>query len=90
VLSTLWTNLTTCEAEGDTWAAQIRQRMRIVVAGGDGTVTWVLGAIHNLQLDPVPPVAVLPLGTGNDLSLNFGWGTTFSWRWMRLDNVSID
>jgi diacylglycerol kinase (ATP) len=50
---------------------------RILVAGGDGTVTWVLGAIADLDLDPAPPVAVFPLGTGNDLAINLGWGKKF-------------
>ena len=36
-----------------------------------------------LGLDPAPHVAVLPLGTGNDLSLSFGWGNTFLKSWLR-------
>lgn len=46
------------------------------VAGGDGTVGWVLGSLtelHTQDRKPVPPVAVIPLGTGNDLSRSFGW-----------------
>jgi diacylglycerol kinase (ATP) len=46
------------------------------VAGGDGTVGWVLGSLtelHRQGREPVPPVAVIPLGTGNDLSRSFGW-----------------
>ena len=75
VLSALFKNLTEAEAKGDTEATHIRQTLRIIVAGGDGTVTWVLGTILELGLDPQPPVAVMPLGTGNDFSFNFGWGT---------------
>ena len=46
------------------------------VAGGDGTVGWVLGSLgelHKHGREPVPPVGIVPLGTGNDLSRSFGW-----------------
>ncbi|CAK9832937.1 Diacylglycerol kinase epsilon [Anthophora retusa] len=46
----------------------------ILVAGGDGTIAWLLNAIHKLGLEPVPSVAIIPLGTGNDLSRVLGWG----------------
>jgi diacylglycerol kinase (ATP) len=87
VLSTLWRNLTEAEAAGDADAAFVRKNLRILVAGGDGTVTWVLGAILALGLTPAPPVAVMPLGTGNDFSFNFGWGTKFEWSWVKPDHL---
>jgi diacylglycerol kinase (ATP) len=47
-----------------------------VIAGGDGTICSVLNYIKRIpewsKLNP--PIAVLPLGTGNDLSRSLGWG----------------
>ena len=64
------------------------RKMRILAAGGDGTVAWILKTIRDLQLDPPPYVAVMPLGTGNDLSLSFGWGNTFLQSWIDVSTVS--
>ncbi|XVE63416.1 hypothetical protein DITRI_Ditri07aG0018800 [Diplodiscus trichospermus] len=69
---------------GDLCAKETRQNIRVVVAGGDGTVGWVLGCLgelHQKGWEPVPPVAIIPLGTGNDLSRSFGWGGSFPFAW---------
>jgi len=50
--------------------------VRVAVAGGDGTATWVLDELEQAFLErgsPVPALAVLPCGTGNDLSRVLGW-----------------
>lgn len=36
---------------------------------------------------PACKLQVLPLGTGNDLSLTFGWGNTFLPAWLRRSDL---
>ncbi|CAI4226451.1 unnamed protein product [Auanema sp. JU1783] len=50
---------------------------RVLVCGGDGTVGWVLSTFDRLDLHRKCQLAVLPLGTGNDLARVLGWGHAF-------------
>ncbi|XP_008662694.2 diacylglycerol kinase 4 [Zea mays] len=77
---------------GDHSARFVRHNLRVMVAGGDGTIGWVLGCLGELYIqnrEPVPPVAVIPLGTGNDLSRSFGWGASFSFSWKAAAKRSL-
>ena len=55
-----------------------------VAAGGDGTVSWVAELIHDacalVGTRNVPPIAILSLGTGNELARVTGWGAAYDGR----------
>ncbi|CAM9764700.1 unnamed protein product [Scytosiphon promiscuus] len=72
---------------------QDTKNVKVLICGGDGTMGWILSCIDRLRmvsepspLDSTPsvlgeeafPVAMMPLGTGNDLARTFGWGPGFT------------
>ncbi|KAJ8527697.1 hypothetical protein K7X08_015148 [Anisodus acutangulus] len=74
VLHQFYSNLEKHKQNGDSLSYEIERRLRVIVAGGDGTAGWILGVISDLKLAHPPPIATVPLGTGNNLPFAFGWG----------------
>ncbi|PSS14446.1 Diacylglycerol kinase [Actinidia chinensis var. chinensis] len=73
-LQRVYLNLEQLKLNGDELALKIQERLKIIVAGGDGTDNWLLGVVSDLKLSQPPPIATVPMGTGNNLPFTFGWG----------------
>ncbi|XP_072970483.1 diacylglycerol kinase 1-like isoform X2 [Typha angustifolia] len=74
VLCRIYGNFEKLKSHGNSPAAHIQNNLRLIVAGGDGTASWLLGVVSDLKLAQPPPIATVPLGTGNNLPFSFGWG----------------
>ena len=55
------------------WVKKLAKNAVTVVAGGDGTIGWILNTME--KLDVSSPLVLLPLGTGNDLARSLGYGS---------------
>lgn len=60
----------------DERASDASFEVRIIVAGGDGTFSWVASAVETRNMSHVRLI-VIPLGSGNDMSRALGWGKKF-------------
>ena len=63
-------------ARGLAFVREYGNDFTVLACGGDGTFGWVLEELRLRQLRP--RVAVVPLGTGNDLARVLGWGGGFN------------
>ena len=72
--------------------------VRVLACGGDGTMGWLsscldkvwlkmgIAQVEDTDYEGHLPLAIMPLGTGNDLSRQFGWGGKFKDK-MRQPNM---
>lgn len=74
VLHSVLSTLEKLKDDRDKVGESILRSLKIIVAGGDGTAGWLLGVVGDLKLSHPPPIATVPLGTGNNLPYSFGWG----------------
>lgn len=82
-------DLNHCSPESVLMEYALDPHVRVLACGGDGTIGWVEGATDEvwgelldkpLQDSPYRqhlPLAIMPLGTGNDLSRTLGWGSEY-------------
>jgi diacylglycerol kinase (ATP) len=48
--------------------------VRIIICGGDGTISWVLNELVRYELDVSKCVfGIIPIGTGNDFCRTIDW-----------------
>jgi len=56
--------------------ALLLPNVRVIVGGGDGSIIRVFELFEQLRLPSPPPVGIMPLGVGNELSRCLGWSST--------------
>lgn len=55
---------------------KITKKSRIIIGGGDGTISYALSMLKKLNIDN--PIAILPLGCGNELAHSIGWSKKYN------------
>ena len=50
-------------------------QLHFIVCGGDGSVCWILSVVDEMNFACQPTFSIIPLGTGNDLSISLNWGS---------------
>ena len=55
----------------------------IIICGGDGTINNIISLLT--EFDSIPPIAIIPLGTGNDIARATGW--LKSWQDFGIDGL---
>ncbi|KAH0738260.1 hypothetical protein KY290_036965 [Solanum tuberosum] len=73
VLRRLYLNIERLKGNGDRCSVEIDERMRIIVAVGDGTAGWLLGVVCDLTLSQQPPITTVPLETGKEILFLENW-----------------
>jgi hypothetical protein len=74
--------------------------LRIAIVGGDGTIGWIISCVEMLKRElnsnckhpfsswTPPPIAIMPVGTGNDLARCLGWGSGYNeWKSKGISNA---
>lgn len=74
--------------------------LRIAIVGGDGTIGWIISCVETLKRElnnncthqisswTPPPIAIMPVGTGNDLARCLGWGSGYNeWKSKGISNA---
>ncbi|KAL0328190.1 UNVERIFIED_CONTAM: Diacylglycerol kinase, partial [Sesamum calycinum] len=62
VLRRLFINLEKLKNSGDGTAPELEKKLKIIVAGGDGTAGWLLGVVSDLKLSQPPPICYCAFG----------------------------
>lgn len=75
-----------------TIAEKLAEKTDVIVSvGGDGTISECVNGVMLFRLKnpsaPLPAIALLPLGSGNDLARNFKWDTSVADLVYRLEHL---
>ena len=63
--------------------------LRVVICGGDGTVSRIVHDMLTLNMSHVP-IGLVPIGTGNDLANTLSLSTSDAFRHVTINDISSD